>query len=59
MENLFPGRELVTATVFFILTNVFAQCINGVAQLNILGDQGFLAVCLVVFLPLLYVVICY
>lgn len=59
VENLFPVRELVTATVFFVFASVFAQCITGISQLNIFGDQGFVAICFSVLLPLIYVIVCY
>jgi hypothetical protein len=59
VENLFPVRELVTATVFFVFANIFTQCMDGISQLVVFGHQGFITITICVFLPLMYMMFCY
>lgn len=59
VENLFPARELVTATIFFVSANLFSQIFSKIASLNDLENNGLTIIPSAMMLPLLYLIFCY
>lgn len=59
VENNFPNREIVTATLFCLFANIFSQAISGLNLINFMNISGTVLTSLSMLLPFIYVIICH